>query len=297
MIRYSPTSSQLELWRKARTAACLAAAEAWSQIEPLYVSGSHVENKKEGPTTEADRLADRLIAQRLQQEFPLSRFAYLTEETDDNLKRLEFERVWVIDPIDGTMDFIKKNGQFTIHVALVERLGDGYWHAVASAVYRPIGGEMYSAVRGEGSHVEEYAAGEPTGRVNKVRVSERSKISEMKAVMSASHRTPELNQLMSRMGFAEILSVGSIGIKLAVIANGQYDCYINLARNRSREWDSCAPHLILEESGGILTGLGGEALTYNNRSVYHADGLIGSNGKIHDEICARVAALESEIVK
>ena len=79
----------------------------------------------DGPCTEADKLADRLIVDRLKSMFPSPDFGYLTEESEDNKERLGCKRVWIIDPIDGTKEFIKKNGNFVIHIALAEQMEDG----------------------------------------------------------------------------------------------------------------------------------------------------------------------------
>ncbi len=281
-------------WESARRSACSAAARAWEIIAPLYESGSHVEETDEGPSTEADKLADRIIGEELRKNNPTHEYGYLTEETEDDTSRLRRERVWIIDPIDGTKDFIRKNGNFAMHVGLVERLEDGLWHPVAGAVYRPVPGEMYSAVRGEGSFLEIYrdhASAEPS---KTLRVSRRAPISAMKAVISNSHRTARLTRMVESLHFADVLSIGSIGIKLSLIARGDYDVYVNLARGKCREWDICAPELILTEAGGILTGLDGSPISYNKQDVYDRRGLLASNAMIHDDLKELVARFERE---
>ncbi len=280
-------------WQNARRAACDAAAEAWRQIAPLYETGSHVEQTAEGPSTEADKLADKIIAQELKKNYPPGQFGYLTEETGDDRHRLRCDRVWIIDPIDGTKDFIQKNGNFAMHVGLAEREADGFWRPVAAAVYRPHAGEMYWAVKGQGSWLEPYSASGSTGEPRRLRVSNRSPISAMNVVISNSHRSSDLSALVESLGFASVIHIGSIGIKLALIARGDADAYINLARGKCREWDICAPELILSEAGGILTGLDGSTITYNKEDVYDRRGLLASNNTLHSELSDKIAKFEA----
>lgn len=151
----TPASSPLEsipsLWETARNDACRAALEAWVAIEPFYQGGYHIREKVDGPCTEADQLADGLIVNRLKTMYPAPDFGYLTEESEDNQERLTSKHVWIIDPIDGTREFIKKSGNFVIQIGLVEKMEDGFWHPVAAAVFWPTHGMMYSAVRGRGA--------------------------------------------------------------------------------------------------------------------------------------------------
>jgi 3'(2'), 5'-bisphosphate nucleotidase len=279
-------------WESARQAACQAAAEAWRAIAGLYETGSHVTEKPEGPSTEADRLADRLIVEHLKRNFPPDKYGYLTEESEDDNQRLERDRVWVIDPIDGTIDFIKKNGNFTIHVGFVEKTAPGRWDVVASAVYRPVPGDMFSAVKGGGSWVQPYENHQPVGERKRISVSSRATIDQMCAVISSSHRTGQLDRLIRFMGCADYLSIGSIGLKLSLIATGRCDFYVNLARGKCKEWDACAPDLILSEAGGILTDLNGDRFIYNQQNTTVVHGMLASNSPAHQELLKRVAQFE-----
>jgi 3'(2'), 5'-bisphosphate nucleotidase len=286
-------------WERLLNDACRATARAWAEIAPLYAAGAHVEHKPEGPVTEADRLADRLIQEELQALYPTDQYGYLTEETEDNLDRLDRDRVWIIDPIDGTSDFILKNGNFVIQIGLVERDPSGAWEAVLGVVYRPVGGdpalgEMYSAIRGRGGRVEFYNRNEPTGRTRELHVSSRSTIERMKAVISNSHRSARLDRFVESLPFHQVRPVGSIGIKLCLIARGDFDFYVNLARGKCREWDICGPGLILTEAGGTLTDLEGRPIRYNQRDVRNHGGMLASNGILHDRFTAEVERFEAE---
>lgn len=280
-------------WETARQAAIGAAAEAWRVIAPLYEAGSHIEETAEGPSTEADKLADKIISEKLKETYPTDKFGYLTEETEDDISRLNRHQVWIIDPIDGTKDFIKKNGNFAIHIGLVEREDDGFWRPVVGVVYRPHTGDMYYAMKGQGSFCQPYSPAGPVGEPRRLQVSDREPVSKMKAVISNSHKTSDLSALVETMGFAGVLSIGSIGIKCSLIAAAEGDVYINLAKGKCREWDICAPEIILTEAGGILTGLDGSAITYNKEDVYDRRGLLASNNKIHGELSEAVQKFEA----
>ena len=283
------------LHTEARDAAIAAAQEAWRQINELYEVGSHITEGPEGPSTEADKLADKILTSELRKTFSEDQgFAYLTEETEDDRRRLDTERVWIIDPIDGTKDFIQKNGAFAMHIGMVERQANGLWEPVVGVVYRPVPGQMFSAIKGEGARLQPCKDNKLTGDARKLQVSNRQPVSEMKIVVSNSHRSSSLLDLVEFIGFADKLHIGSIGIKLGLVATGEYDVYINLARGKTREWDYCAPDLILTEAGGVLTGVEGSPILYNQEDPHDLEALLGTNGRAHQEISEKIREFESQ---
>lgn len=289
--------SSTTFWESAREAACQVALEVWAAIEPFYMGNYTIQEKVDGPCTEADRMADKLIVERLRILFPSPEFGFLTEESEDNKERLGCKYVWIIDPIDGTKEFIKKSGNFVIHIGLVEQMEDGLWHPVASAVYRPVAGDLYSAVKGQGARrqhlgeVERQLIGE-TGRFEGVledlgpgeelRVSQRAEIGQMRSVVSNAYDTSRLMRLIQSLALEDYWRMGSLGIKLCTIAEGGAELYVNLGLGKSKEWDTCAPMLILTEAGGVMTDLDGAPLHFNRPDVYHHRGLVASNGLVHD---------------
>lgn len=282
--------SPLVSWEAARESACRVAIEAWEEaIRPLFHADYQVTEKEEGPCTEADRRADRLIVERLRQLYPEPDYGYLTEESEDNLDRLACRRVWIIDPIDGTKEFMKKSENFAVHVGLVERLDDGQWHPVASAVFQPIPRKLYSAVRGQGAFCRIVPEGglEANGTADfgrRLGVSERGRISEMRSVVSNAHDKSRTMRLIKSLELEEYWRVGSLGVKLCTIAEGEAELYINIGLGKAKEWDTCAPHLVLSEAGGCITDLSGQPITYNRERVYHDQGLLASNALIHADL-------------
>lgn len=303
-------SSQLE---HARVEARNAALEAWSAISHFHGGSYDIEHKAEGPSTEADKLADRLIGDYLESRFPTDRFGYLSEELERDLTRLERRHVWIIDPIDGTSDFIRGSGDFALQIGLVEEREEGVWVPVVGVVYHPIAARMYTAVRGAGAMVEEEAdAGEdvkgrwwsraasepPRPRESarflaprRLQVSETADIEKMVAVVSASHKTRRLMKVLELVPFARHYSRGSVGVKTAEIAMRHADVYVNTERTHCKEWDLCGPQIILEEAGGRVTDLDGHAITYNREQVRLMGGILAGNGRAHDELVERISPL------
>jgi 3'(2'), 5'-bisphosphate nucleotidase len=278
------------LWERARRDACAAALAAWRAIEPLYHGEYAIEHKIDGPATEADHLADRLIGEALKQDYPADAYGYLTEESMDSHDRLDRERVWIVDPIDGTRDFIRRNGNFAIQIGLVERCGDGIYRPVVGVVYRPVSGGMYSAVVGQGTLLQRVRDGElePDGAAVRCRVSNRSELGRMRAVVSNSHRTSQLMRLIEGLGLEDYRHMGSVGVKACTIADGEAEVYVMTGFGKVNEWDVCAPELILREAGGGATDLLGRPFHYNRSDAHLHAGLLASNGAIHETLVERV---------
>jgi 3'(2'), 5'-bisphosphate nucleotidase len=286
------------LWEQARRVAVRVARAAWQQaIEPLYFADYHIHEKIDGPCTEADRNADRLIVEMLSREFPEPAYGYLTEESEAQARRLACEHVWIIDPIDGTKEFIKKNGNFAIHIGLVERFADGF-HPVAAVVYRPVAGDMYSATRGGGAWRYRVPAGAPLDADlplgERIHVSGRNTLPTMRSAVSNSHSESRIVRLIKSLELEDFWHIGSLGIKLALIAEGKAELYINLGVGKAKEWDTCAPQLILSEAGGVLTDLEGTVITYNHEDYLMNKGLLASNGLTHAELVERAQAFLAE---
>ncbi|MBI5154694.1 hypothetical protein HZA57_05605, partial [Candidatus Poribacteria bacterium] len=133
--------------------ACLADARhaallAWGRISHFHNGTFRVFQKPDGPATEADHLADQVIVRYLEERYPRDTHGFLSEEFENDPERLERGRVWIIDPIDGTEDFMKGRGDFAIHIALAARGEDGVFHPAVAVVYHPMAGVIYSAIRG-----------------------------------------------------------------------------------------------------------------------------------------------------
>jgi 3'(2'), 5'-bisphosphate nucleotidase len=268
------------LQRELETATGLA-LEAGALIAGLRAPGLAVERKAgDEPVTEADRAANRLIVDGIRAAFPDD--GVLSEEAPDDGSRLARARVWMIDPLDGTKDFIRGWDGFATMIGLL----DGE-RPVLGVVYQPVGDRLYFATFGGGAWMRE-----GPGDVAPVRlhVSDVEDLTQIRMVASKSHRDEVIDRVRARLGITDELNVGSVGLKLGLIARGERDLYVNPA-SLSKLWDACAPEAILVEAGGRLTDLGGAPLAYRGAELGNTRGLIASNGRVHDAVVAQLASL------
>ncbi|MDQ2922205.1 MAG: 3'(2'),5'-bisphosphate nucleotidase CysQ [Acidobacteriota bacterium] len=251
------------------------AREAGAAILDLYEGPLDIQQKTGAddrePVTQADTLANEIIVQRLGLEFPDD--GILAEESVDTVRRLDKSRVWMIDPLDGTTGFIDGNGDFAVQIGLTE---DG--QCVLGVVYQPLTGVLYRAVHGGGTWIER-----PGSVAEKARVSDHVDISTMRLAASRSHRSPRMDTVVEAFGLKEEVRRGSVGIKVGLIVEQQCDLYVHLSP-RTKQWDTCAPEIILREAGGSITDLFGRPLNYNQAEVQNRNGVVATNGAAHKQI-------------
>lgn len=231
--------------------------------------------------TAADREANELIVGRLQEEFPDD--GILAEESTDSEHRLEKDRVWLIDPMDGTKNFIARDGDFAVQIGLA--VGG---ESVLGVVYQPVRGVLYRAARDCGAWME--AGDQPAVRMS---VSRLTKPGEMILASSRSHRSPRMERVVSAFGFKHEMRRGSVGVKIGLIAEQQADLYLHLSPS-TKQWDTCGPEGILAEAGGRLTDLFGQPLRYNGRRIDNRNGIVATNGAAHDMVIENLAPLLRE---
>ena len=261
------------------------AREAGAVILDFYKGPLDVEQKSSAddlePVTQADRIANELIVSRLAREFPND--GILAEESIDTKRRLGKSRVWMVDPLDGTNGFIDGNGDFAVQIGLAE---DG--ECVVGVVYQPLSGVLYRAVRGQGTWIER-----PDYEPERAQVSDQREVRSMRLAASRSHRSSRMNRVVTRLGVKEEVRRGSVGIKVGLIVERQCDLYVHLSP-RTKQWDTCAPQLILTEAGGEMTDLFGHPLHYNVLEVQNRNGLVASNGVTHEQLIETLAPLLAE---
>ncbi|NOX63019.1 MAG: 3'(2'),5'-bisphosphate nucleotidase CysQ [Chloroflexi bacterium] len=231
------------------------------------------------PVTAADQAVNDFLVAALREAFPDD--AILAEESRDDRSRLNHARVWCVDPLDGTKEFIARNGEFSIMVGLAVE-----GRARLGVVYQPVADMMYSGVVGEGAWLTD---GE--GR-RSLRVSDVAEPASMRLVVSRSHRNPLLDQIKAALGLTRERISGSVGLKCGLIARREADLYLHPAPG-IKEWDSCAPEAILRAAGGQMTDCWGRALRYNKEDVVQHGGLVASNGRCHPLIIDLMAPVLS----
>ncbi len=267
--------------------ATLARSVGWGAAKILrsYYQGENLDinkDKKDGPVTAADLATNHYILEKLQAVFDTDTFGYLSEETHKDNERFLQDWVWVIDPLDGTRDFIDKTGEYAIHIALAYQ-----GRPVIAVVAVPEAEKLYYATKGQGTFVET-----PDGTVKSIRVSQRDRFEDLSLVVSRTHRDERFQSLIDQMPFRARNYVGSVGCKISTILEGQSDVYISLSgKSAAKDWDFAAPELILTEAGGQFTHFNGNPLTYNNGDARQWGGLMASNGHCHEELCQKATAL------
>jgi 3'(2'), 5'-bisphosphate nucleotidase len=220
------------------------------------------------PVTAADREASEFIVSRLRQQFP--EHAVLSEEEADDHVRLERSHVWMVDPMDGTREFIAHRDEFAVMIGLAVKGTPS-----VGVIYQPINGKLYSAVLGAGAFLEWNGARTP------LHVSPETVASKLILAESRSHRSARVAAIRERLRIKHTIQSGSVGLKVGLICEGQAHLYVH-AGNKTNVWDTCGPDVILLEAGGRMTDIRNEPLRYTDREVRNLTGLIASNGAIHD---------------
>ena len=224
----------------------------------------------DAPVTAADRAASEVLVRELKRLFPGD--GILSEEEQDDPARLGRSRVWIIDPMDGTREFIDHFDEFAVMIGLAV---DG--KARLGIVYQPTTGKIYYATTGSGAFLED------RGARRRLLVSTEADPSRMTVALSRSHHSPQVDLLCDRLGIKETIRSGSIGLKVGLICEGRAHLYLHTGA-RTCQWDTCAAEAILREAGGQMTDAYGVPLRYNGPELRNLRGVIASNGAAHDRI-------------
>ena len=246
------------LYSDEMAAAELAAREAGSIVMGLFKGKFDVREKsKNNPVTTADLEANRIIGERIHARFPND--GWLSEEDKDTSRRLALARVWVIDPIDGTKEFIEGVPQFAISIGFVVE-----GRPKVAVVYNPAKERFYQAAAGQGA----YLNGQP------IRVTPRSAIDGALLLVSRSEPQKKFQVFVDRCA---IKPVGSIAYRLAKVAGGDGDG--TLTFRSIYDWDVCAGVLMVEEAGGKVVDGGGKIMMFNRHEPKHR-GVVAANSAL-----------------
>lgn len=243
----------LEVTKKAAVDAGIAIMKVYDEAEDMEIT------YKDGdmPLTAADKASNKIIVDILRKEFP--EYSILSEEEKDDRSRLDNDYCFVVDPLDGTKEFIKRNGQFTVNIALA------YKHeSVLGVIYVPVTGELYYAAKGKGAYLD---TEEEKGI--RLSVSECTDIKKLRLVMSGSHGCEEVDKLIEKYGFTNFVKMGS-SLKGCVVAKGDAEVYYR--HNPTMEWDTAAMQCIVEEAGAIFRQMDDTPMLYNREDSLNAKG-------------------------
>ena len=241
--------------------ATAAARKAGNIIHSFFHGEFEVKMKGKGnPVTEADIAADDILKKILTTEFP--DYGWLSEETRDTPDRLSKKRVWVVDPIDGTKEFVEGIPNFVVSIGLVE---NGI--PILGVIHNPINKDTYSATLGGGILFN----GKQTI------IDDKTEFSQISMLNSRSETRQGLWEPYIPH-FKKLIPIGSIALKLAMVAANQTNMVASL--KPKNEWDICAGHCLINEAGGILLTIEGEKITYNNPKTLITPGLVAGNESV-----------------
>ena len=249
-----------------------------------------VDNGGEGPVSAADLAVNQWLLEGLSGAFPDAGWTLLSEETAKEQltegEPLPAEWLWILDPLDGTKDFLQGTGEYAVHLALVR--GN---RPVLGVVLLPEADELWIGSVGDGAWCEDRE-----GTRSPVRFSQREELSDLLLVASRSHRDDRLEKLIGELQLGGSKAVGSVGCKVATILRGETDLYISLSgRSAPKDWDMAAPEAVLLAAGGRFTHADLGDLTYNTGDVRQAGCLIASHGKAHVALGERATRAMAEI--
>ena len=254
------------------TVAVHAARAAGEIIRSYYGKAESWEKSHDNPVTHADLDANTKIHSVIQEAFPDD--GWLSEETADSTDRLQKARVWIVDPLDGTKEFIQKIPEFCVCVGLTV---DG--RAVLGACYNPASDELFAGVVGAGA----------TYNGNPARVSAVTELAQTRVLASRSE--DKRGEWDAFKGKVQVVLTGSVAFKLALIAAGKGDATFSLTPKN--EWDICAGAALIEAAGGRVTYLDGQPLRFNQPKT-KLSGLIASNGVLHSPLQRLIAETKTE---
>lgn len=224
----------------------------------------------ESPLTQADLVAHTIIVEGLSARFPQD-----TIISEEGITQRNASRTWIVDPLDGTKEFITKNGEFTVNIALcIDN------KPVVAVIYAPVLDTLYYAHKDHGAYL--YTKKTTT----KLCVSSLTALAELTLVKSRSHPNAALDSFITTQGITHITTIGS-SLKGCLVASAKADLYPRF--NPMHEWDVCAMHLIVEEAGGRMTTLDGQQITYNSPNHTLPHGFLVTNGHCHPRILEVIA--------
>ena len=255
-----------------------AALKASDAVMKIYNQDFLILQKEDrSPITEADIMSNEIIENTLS----ASGHPILSEESTDRIeKRLGCKKIWIIDPLDGTTDFVNKTGEFTIMIALVV---DNY--PVMGVICHPFEKKLYVSQKGQGAYCyykEKWM---------RLKVSKTSILSQCRAVGSRFHQSQHERNFLKTLGVLEFTSRGS-SLKVLDICCARAEFYFTTT-NKINQWDTCASSCLVAEAGGNMTDMLGKPLEYNTKIVNHQNGILVSNKAIHEELVQKY----SEFVK
>jgi 3'(2'), 5'-bisphosphate nucleotidase len=254
-----------------------AADKAGKYLLDAYSRFQVIANAPASITTDADRESQEIILQCIRAAFPDD--ALCAEEQTASVagRPATGSRLWVVDPIDGTRGFARKNGEFSVMVAFLHEN-----QLAVGVVLQPAAHRLTYASRGTGCWRRDNGGDPAACRVGAART-----MAEATLVQSHSRDPHKPSPELQALAPARVIESYSAGIKLAMVARGEADLYLN-TYDAFHDWDIAAGHILVSEAGGTVTGLKGQVPRYGLAGAWQRDGLLASNGLVHEEAVRRL---------
>ncbi|MAQ16182.1 MAG: 3'(2'),5'-bisphosphate nucleotidase CysQ [Sandaracinus sp.] len=247
------------------------AREAGAILMDIYGTDFDVAYKgKANPVTEADTKANAFIVKELRAAFPGD--GIVAEETADRSDATGEGRCWYVDPLDGTKEFIAKNGEFAVMLGLTI---DG--ESKLGVVFQPAKDKLYAGIVGEGATLTEGGEEKP------LEVTGTAAPADLRLVVSRSHRSSSIDRVVQELGIQNETKSGSVGLKVGLIAEQIADLYVHVS-DKASAWDACGPEAILRAAGGRFTRLDGKPFHYAGQDVKTSGGILACNAAAFEAV-------------
>lgn len=258
-------------WTKEIEVATTLARKAGQVIMDIYQKDFSVSYKgTNDPVTEADQQANDLIVEGLSTHFPED--TIIAEESPLPTNAQQTGRIWYVDPLDGTKEFIARNGEFSIMIGLTldtkTQLG---------IVYRPTEDQLFAGITDQEAWMEHKGTRHPLQAV------QAKSQTALTLVASRSHRSPKLTPIKHALNIQKEHPMGSVGLKIGFIANGRADLYMEPGPY-TKAWDACAPEAILRGAGGCFTDIHGNPIQYGTNEIRNLHGVLATTKDCHDRV-------------
>ena len=251
--------------------AVYAVKEAGNTVMKIYKQDFVTTLKKDNePLSEADLKSNNIIKKIIAS----TGYPILSEESLDDKKRLDHDKIWIIDPLDGTSDFVSKSGEFTIMIALVDK-----HEPILGVIYWPPNDILYVAQKGGGAHKF------VTGVWEKLTISKRSEPHNSRALGSRHHLSSQEINFLKLLNVEKFSERGS-SLKVIDVCSGTAELYFTMT-NKIKQWDTCASNCLIIEAGGKMTDMLGNKLENNTEYIYHKNGILVTYSINHDIIIDR----------
>lgn len=242
------------------------------------------------PVTAADLEVNEQIVNNIREKYPNIEWEFLTEENvkrGSNSLNSHSDWLWILDPLDGTKDFLQGTGNYAMHLALSYKQ-----KSYIGFVLIPERDELWIA------HGQKICCERRDRSLFEANLSSKQNLHEMVLVTSKNHKNEMLTKLIEKINFKDVIEMGSVGCKISSILRGESDIYISLSipgQSSPKDWDFAAPEAILKAAGGAVTNLNNEELTYGESNYEKGGIIVASNDrKNHRNICLKVKKIIKE---